>query len=261
MPHPVGIVAIVGNLVGGLALLVSAGAVAYLLTLTGSGNSISSVFEDDVAGTTTIAFPTLMALLSTVGFFFGQFGLRGQWGGGTPSAKEHFTVDLRPLTVRSHALLLGFALLAWAAVMVIPLVLDSRGALAADDGSSALDQYWFVVTVYGAITGAVTAMVGTSLVKKLTYNASLRRRISEIRAGSPSQTWWRSFSHTWRAELGIGGLGGAALGLAPLGLHLNSATYALSFAAVGTALLITGLVLALNAWRSGMPVERVESYT
>ena len=257
------IVGIVGNIVGVLALLVAAGAVYWLLTLTAGGDSISSVFEDDVAGTTTIAFPTLMALLSMVGFFFGQFAVRGKWGmgGGSIFAGGAFKVDLRPISVAVHALLFLLALIAWALVMVVPLVIDAQGGIDATEGSSALDQYWFTVTVYGAITGALAAMTGVSLLKKLTYNNSLQRNFSSIEPGSPSQKRWRVISHIWRAELGHAGLSGAALGLAPLGLHLGSAVYGWSFAAVGVLLLVAAIVLALNSWRSGLPVERVESYT
>jgi hypothetical protein len=59
----------------------------------------------------------------------------------------------------------------------------------------------------------------------------------------------------------VAALGGASLGLAPLGVHLDSSAYGFSFAAAGVALLVVAVVLALNAWRSGLPVERVESYT
>jgi hypothetical protein len=257
------VVGIVGNIVGVLALLVAAGAVYWLYNLTAGGDSIGSVFDDDVAGTTTIAFPTLMVLLSLVGFFFGQFAVRGKWGmgGGSLFSGGSFTVDLRPISIGLHAALLGVALIAWALVVGGPLVVEAQGGIAATDGSSALDQYWFAVTVYGAITGALAAVVAVSLLKKLTYNPSLARNASSIEAGSGAQKWWRAFSHIWRTELGVAGLAGAALGLAPLGLHLDSAAYGLSFAAVGVALLLVAIVLALNSWRSGLPVERVESYT
>ncbi|NOJ61138.1 hypothetical protein [Arthrobacter sp. 260] len=257
------IVAVVGNLVGAGALLVAAGAVFWLLSLTAGDNSISSVFEDDVAGTSTIAFPTLMGLLSMIGFFFGQFALRGRWGESRVSGSSggSFAVDLRPISVWLHALLLGLAIIAWILVMVMPLVLDLRGEIAASDGSSAREQFWFIVTVYGTITGALAAMVGMSLVKKLTYNRALKRHGWSVEQGSATQLWWRNVSHIWRTELGIAALGGAALGLAPLGLHLNSALYGLSFTAAGIILLVLSLRFALNAWRSGLPIERVESYT
>ena len=250
------IVGIVGNIVGIAALLVGAGFVFWLMSLTGGGDSISSVFENDIGGTTTIAFPTLMALLSLTGFIFGQFAVRGRWGFGSKSifAGGSFTVDLRPISVGLHAFFLIVAIAVWAYIVAVPV---ARGDALAD----ARDQFWFVVTVYGAITGALVAMTALSLLKKLTYNAALQRHGSSIVAGSRAQVWWRAFSHQWRAELGIGGLGGAALGLAPLGIHLDSALYGLSFAAVGIVLLIGATLLALNSWRSGLPVERVESYT
>ena len=250
------IIGIVGNLVGIAALLVGAGAVVWLMSLTGGGNSISSVFEDDIGGTTTIAFPTLMALLSLTGFIFGQFAVRGRWGFGSKSifSGGSFTVDLRPISAGLHAVLVLVALAAWISVVAVPV---ARG----DELAGARDQFWFVVTVYGAITGALVAMTALSLLKKLTYNAALQRKGSSIVAGSRAQVWWRRFSHQWRAELGIGGLGGAALGLAPLGIHLDSALYGFSFAAVGIVLLFGATLLALNSWRSGLPVERVESYT
>jgi hypothetical protein len=257
------IVGIVGNLIGVAALAVGIGAVIWLLNLTASGNSISSAVEDDVAGTTTIAFPTLMALLSMIGFFFGQFAVRGRWGMGgvAPFSGGNFTVDLRPISVGLHTLFLVLAVLAWVLVMVLPVAADARGALDIPDGSSAAEQFWFTVTVYGAITGVIAAMVAVSLLKKLTYNPALQRNESSIAVGSPAQKWWRGFSHIWRAELGIAGAGGAAIGLSPLGLHLGSAAYGFGALVIGVALIALAVLAALNAWRSGLPVERVESYT
>jgi uncharacterized membrane protein len=145
--------------------------------------------------------------------------------------------------------------------MVLPVAADARGALDIPDGSSAAEQFWFTVTVYGAITGVIAAMVAVSLLKKLTYNPALQRNESSIAVGSPAQKWWRGFSHIWRAELGIAGAGGAAIGLSPLGLHLGSAAYGFGALVIGVALIALAVLAALNAWRSGLPVERVESYT
>ena len=257
------IIAIVGNLVGAVALVIAVGAVLWLLALTAGGDSIGSVFPDDSAGTSTIAFPTLMTFLSMIGFFFGQFAVRGRWSMAArkPAADGNYTVDLRPIGVGLHSVFLLLAVLAWALVMVVPVVADARGALNTGDGSSATEQFWFTVTVYGAITGVIAAMVAVSLVKKLTYNRALLRHRSSIDAGSASQTWWRTFSHIWRAELGIAGCAGAALGLSPLGIHLHSAVYGLGALAIGLALGAVAVLTALNSWRSGLPVERVESYT
>jgi hypothetical protein len=257
------IVAIVGNLVGALALVVAIGAVVWLLDLTAGGDSIGSVFPDDSAGTSTIAFPTLMTFLSMIGFFFGQFAVRGRWSKarGEPAADGNYKVDLRPIGAGLHGVFLLLAVLAWALVMVVPVVADSRGQLNTGDGSSAAEQFWFTVTVYGAITGVIAAMVAVSLLKKLTYNRALLRHRSFIDPGSASQMWWRTFSHIWRAELGIAGFAGAALGLSPLGIHLHSAVYGVGALVVGLALGAVAVLAALNAWRSGLPVGRVESYT
>jgi len=257
------IIAVVGNLVGVLALLVAVGSVAGLLALTAGGDSIGSVFPDDRAGTSTIAFPTLMVFLSMIGFFFGQFAVRGRWSfaPGQRAAAGNQKVDLRPIGVGLHAFFLLLAVLAWALVMVVPVVADTRGALNTGDGSSATEQFWFTVTVYGTITGVLAAMVAVSLLKKLTYNKALLRHRSVIDEGSASQTWWRTVSHIWRVELGIAGCAGAALGLSPLGIHLHSAVYGFGALAIGLALGATAVLVALNSWRSGLPVERVESYT
>jgi hypothetical protein len=204
-----------------------------------------------------------MAFLSMTGFFFGQFAVRGRWGlgGGAPLSGGNFTVELRPIGVALHAVFLAGAALAWLLVMVLPVVADARGAIDIPDGSSAAEQLWFTVTVYGALTGVLAAMVAVSLLKKLTYNRSLRANEASIANGSPSQRWWRRFSHIWRAELGIAGAGGAALGLSPLGVHLDSAAYGVGALALGGALSAVAVLAALNSWRSGLPVERVESYT
>jgi hypothetical protein len=44
-------------------------------------------------------------------------------------------------------------------------------------------------------------------------------------------------------------------------VHLDSAAYGFGALAIGLALIIIAVLVALNAWRSGLPVERVESYT
>jgi len=257
------IVAIGGNLIGAGALLVGAAAVVWLLTYTAGGGRISAVFPDDIGGTETIMFPALMAGLSMIGFFFGQYAVRGRWeaAGGRAASGGSFAVLLRPISVRLHALFLGFALTAWVLVMVVPVVLDASGALDIAEGSSAAIQFWFTVTVYGVITGLLAGMIALSLVKKLTYDDRLAQNGSRITPGSHSQLWWRRFSHIWRAEVGIAGAAGAALGLSPLGVHLQSPAYGIGAVGIGSALMAIAVALALNSWRSGLPVERVESYT
>ncbi|MCR2827023.1 hypothetical protein [Microbacterium sp. zg.Y909] len=256
-------VAVAGNLVGAVALLVAIGAVVWLLTYTAGGGRISAVFPDDIGGTETIAFPTLMVGLSMIGFFLGQYAVRGRWevAGGKASSGGSFAVLLRPISVRLHALFLACALTAWVLVMVVPVVLDASGALDIAGGSSAAIQFWFTVTVYGVITGLLAGMIALSLLKKRTYNDRLARNKSQVTPGSHSQLWWRKFSHIWRAELGIAGFAGAAFGLSPLGVHLQSPLYGFGALAIGVVLMTIAVLLALNAWRSGLPVERVESYT
>lgn len=256
------ILAVAGNLVGVAALAVAAGAVAWLLALTAGGDSVATMFEDDVAGTSTIAFPTLMLLLSMVAFFFGQYAWRGRWGV-TPGSRAggSFSVDLRPLGAGAHAVLLALPLVAWLLVMVMPVVRDAQGALRIPEGSSAAEQFWLTVSVYGVISGVLTAMVAVSLLKKLTFNRALTRHAAAIREGSRSQLWWRAFSHIWRAELAVAAFAGAALGLSPLGVHLHSPEFGWSAVGIGLGLIAVAVALALNAWRSGLPVERVESYT
>jgi hypothetical protein len=257
-------VAIVGNAVGALALLVAIVAVAAILWFTNQDVSIGSVIEDDAAGTTTIAFPFLMVLLSMIGFFFGQFASRGRWGAVEKTSivsSGTFRVELRPIGVGLHVLFLVLALLAWMLVVLLPVVLEVAGTVDPAAGSSAAEQFWFTVVVYAIVTGGIAAVVAVSLLKKVTYNRSLERGRGSIVDGSPAQVAWRRFSHIWRGELAIAALGGAALGLSPLGIHLDSAAYGLAFAAAGVALLLASILLALNSWRSGLPVERVESYT
>lgn len=255
---------IIGNLVGVLALLAALAAVFAILWFTNQGVSIGSVFEDDSSGTTTIAFPFLMTALSMIAFFFGQFSTRGRWGAEKKSSvlsSGSFRVDLRPISVGLHALFLALAVVAWVLVSPVPVALESSGAVNPPPGSSAAEQFWFTVVVYSAVTGGIAAVVGVSLLKKLTYSTLLERGGSGIVDGSPAQVAWRRFSHIWRGELMIAAIAGAALGLSPLGVHLDSAAYGLSFAVVGAVLLAASVAMALNSWRSGLPVERIESYT
>lgn len=255
---------IVGNVVGALALVAAIVSVAAVLWFTNQGVSIGSVFDDDSAGTMTIAFPFLMTVLSMIAFFFGQFATRGRWGAQQKSSalsSGTFRVDLRPISVGLHGLFFVLAILAWVLVAPVPVALEASGAVNPPPGSSAAEQFWFTVVVYAAVTGAIAAVVGVSLLKKLTFSRSLERGRGSIVDGSASQVAWRRFSHIWRGELMIAALAGAALGLSPVGLHLDSAAYGLSFIAVGAVLLAAAVAMALNSWRSGLPVERIESYT
>ena len=255
---------IVGNVVGALALVAAIVSVAAILWFTNQGVSIGSVFDDDSAGTMTIAFPFLMTVLSMIAFFFGQFATRGRWGAQQKSSalsSGTFRVDLRPISVGLHGLFFVLAILAWVLVAPVPVALEASDAVNPPPGSSAAEQFWFTVVVYAAVTGAIAAVVGVSLLKKLTFSRSLERGRGSIVDGSASQVAWRRFSHIWRGELMIAALAGAALGLSPVGLHLDSAAYGLSFIAVGAVLLAAAVAMALNSWRSGLPVERIESYT
>jgi hypothetical protein len=257
-------VAIVGNVVGVVALLVAIASVTAILWFTSQDVSIGSVIDDDPAGTMTIALPFLMALLSMIGFFFGQFATRGRWGTSEKASmlqSGSFRVDLRPVGVGLHGLLLCLSVLAWVLLVPVPVALEAAGTVNPPAGGSAAEQFWFTVVVYAVVTGAIAAVVAVSLLKKVTYNRSLKHGRSSIVDGSPSQVAWRRFSHIWRGELMIAAAAGAALGLSPLGIHLDSPGYGLAFAAVGAVLLIVSLAMALNSWRSGLPVERVESYT
>lgn len=257
-------VGIGGNAVGAVALLVAIAALAAILVFTNQGVSIGSVFEDDSAGTMTIAVPFLLVLLSATGFFFGQFATRGRWGSSDKTSvlsSGSFRVDLRPIGVGLHLLLLVTAVIAWVLVVLLPVALETAGTVNPPPGSSAAKQFWFAVVVYALVSGALAAVVAVSLLKKVTYNRLLGRGRSSIVDGSPAQIAWRRLSHIWRGELVLAGLAGAALGLSPLGIHLDSASYTLAFAAAGVALLVAAITMALNSWRSGLPVERVESYT
>lgn len=257
-------VGVVGNLVGALALAAAIVSVSGILWFTNQGVSIGSVVDDDSSGTGTIAFPFLMTVLSTIAFFFGQFATRGRWGAEQKTSalsSGTFRVELRPLSVGLHTLFFVLAVVAWVLVAPVPVALEASGAVNPPPGSSAAEQFWFTVVVYAAVTGAIAAVIGVSLLKKLTFAGRLERGRGSIVDGSPSQQAWRRFSHIWRGELGVAALAGAALGLCPLGLHLDSAAYGVSFAAVGLVLLAGSVVLALSSWRSGLPVERIESYT
>ena len=180
---------------------------------------------------------------------------------GPVRASGTFTVILRPLSPSLHASLLLVAVVAWFLVLPLPVLLARTGTLDPSPGSSAEDQFWFTVVVYGVVTAAIAAVVGGSLLKKLTYNRLLGRGRDSIVNGSPSQVRWRIFSHIWRGELMVAAFGGVGVGLAPLGIHLDSPAFGFGAFGVGTALLVISVALALNSWRSGLPVERVESYT
>ncbi|MBT2586791.1 hypothetical protein [Arthrobacter sp. ISL-95] len=254
------------TLILGIALtLAGVGLVAFLLVLTGSGTPIREVFPDDRTGTTTIAAPFLVLMFGFIALVFGNFALRGTWSllreeeqpRGKPGT---WRVDLRPINPVIHGFLVLVGFAAWFAVLALPAYLDTQGLIAAKDGSTARSQLWFIVVVYGLISGAITAMVAMSLLKKLTYNRLLARSISTLTPGPKQAFWWR-FSHIWRGELGAAAVGGSALGLAPLAAHFGSGLNLALSLTVGLVAMLLSAALALNSWRSGMPVERVESYT
>ena len=168
-------------------------------------------------------------------------------------------VTLNALPMRTHVAWLTTAFAVWVLLVPVPVWLYTNHWWPATLGFSARNAALFILFFNGSIAALLCGMSAASLLKKRTYDARAAAGADSIVAGSHSVAFWRWFSHRWRMELTIGGVGAILLGLVPM-----FGVYELPVGAVlsgVSGLCIVGLsaYLCLNAWRSGEDLRQGES--
>lgn len=177
------------------------------------------------------------------------------WRGGSTSAK------FKPLPLGLHAAWLLLPLAAWVLLVLIPLQNLIGGtawpAGLEDDNATAV---WMLLASYGGLAAALFAVILVSLVKKAVYMARVQSHPEAV-DGSAGKGLWRWITFRWRFDLWLAGLGGAFVGLCWIALGFEDTPFFITSLCIGLALVVAGLLLAVNYWRAGEPLGAAESYS
>lgn len=257
-------------LVGGILVAIALGVLAVLVGVTAQGGDLNDFAGDASWGTNLVAAPIMILMLAAAPLFLAEFHRRGQW-----SRRERGfvqggsnVVELRPAPLWTRLLFIALSLLAWVALILVPVRLD----ITTDAFAQAGDSLWALLVLYGFIASGMAGVLLFSLLKRLTYERLAKRFGDQIVTGSVSQVFWRAVSYRFRFELWFAFGFGAILGTIPL-VYQSAADncYTASCAivpdpawlawiawiAVGTGAL--ALIGSLNAWRSGKSLYSGES--
>ncbi|MCU1423418.1 MAG: hypothetical protein JWN36_3069 [Microbacteriaceae bacterium] len=243
-------------------VLISAADARPLDPVTGDPAPLYLIADDGTPAARWIVIaPGGLLLVAACLVIFGELIRRGAWTERETTLLEGGSnvVDLVALPLRAHIAWLCAAVLAWCAVIAVPSILQSVGSWPGTLSPTARDAVWFVLALNGAFPAGLAAASAVSLLKKRTFDARAERGRATIREGSPAQRFWRLFSHRWRAELWIAAVAGAFAGSAPVAATNGAGVVAAVLLAIGVVLGALSVALALNAWRSGESLRRVES--
>ncbi len=257
-------------LIGGILVAIALGVLAVLIGVTAQGGDLNDLAGDADWGTNLVAAPIMILMLAAAPLFLAEFHRRGQWS----SRERGFiqggsnVVELQPAPLWTRLLFIALSLMAWGALILVPVQLDITTDAFADAG----DSLWVLLVMYGIIASGLAAVLLFSLLKRLTYERLANRFGDQIETGSVSQVFWRAMSYRFRFELWFAFGFGAILGTIPL-VYQSAADncYTASCAivpdpswlawilwiAVGTGAL--ALLGSLNAWRSGKSLYSGES--
>lgn len=220
---------------------------------------IADAYTD--AENTIRAVPAALILLATCCLIPAELLRRGAWSERETTFMKGGSkvVALDALPLRTHVAWLTTAFAAWVILVPVPVFLSMREWWPSTLGFSARGASWYVLAFNGSIAALLCGMSAASLLKKKTYDARAAAGADSIVAGSRSVTFWRWFSHRWRMELTIGGVGAILLGLIPV-LGVNGAALGAGICAIfGLCLAALSAYLCLNSWRSGEDLRQVES--
>ncbi|WP_349899379.1 hypothetical protein [Parafrigoribacterium soli] len=205
--------------------------------------------------------PAVLLLLATCCLIPAELLRRGAWSqrettffrGGSN------VVALNALPVRTHVAWLTAAFAAWVVLVPVPVFLYVREWWPATLEAGARGAAWYVLAFNGSIAALLCGISAASLLKKKTYDARATAGAAAIDSDSRDARLWRWFSHRWRMELTLGGVGAILLGLVPvLGVTASPAGAAIT-GVIGLCVAGLSVYLCLNAWRSGEDLHQVES--
>ena len=161
-----------------------------------------------------------------------------------------------------HGLWLTVSLLLGAFLVILPVA----GRLTGGWPYSVRDPFAFdgLWLIYGSIVVGIAVTCGVSLFKKVFYLRDVATgRITS--AGGPGKTFWRWVDYRWRLDLWVAGLGGLLVALAPFALPasqkptVEEIVPSIVVTACGAALIVLGLVMARQFWRTGEELGSGES--
>lgn len=176
---------------------------------------------------------------------------RGFWQGGSNTA------TLRVLSPGVHLAWVAAPVLAWAALIAVPLGLAATGGWPSNLHYSIEDDVWFLLGLYGGVASGIAALVAVSLVKKLAW----ARRVAAgttLPAGTGS-AFWRGATYFWRFDLWLAFIGGAFLGPCWMALYFEDPPFFFATLGLGTVFLGLAVITACNFWRSGENLAAGES--
>lgn len=210
-----------------------------------------------------IALPGVLLVAALVFLFFGvfqrraaEFGARDRkWlqGGSIVSL-------MKPLGTKPHLLWVAVALVFWLLLVIVPVIVSTAGGWPTNLDETQSGYTFLTIGVYGGLAAAVMFVLITSLVKKTSYVAALRKRGDRARGGGPGKGFWRWFTFRWRFDLWLAGVGGALIGTCWIALIFDDTGFFFGALAIGVVLVALGVLTAVQYWRAGQPLGTGESF-
>ncbi|MDQ0734728.1 hypothetical protein [Arthrobacter agilis] len=162
------------------------------------------------------------------------------------------------LSPRAHLGWLGVALVFWIVLIPVPVLLAVRGGWPATVRELPQGHVWANLGIYGGITAAVAGTLLVSHFKKQHYLALVAAH--DPRLDEPQRGIWRWATFRWRFDLWLGALGGALSGASLIALPYDGVVALAIPLALGTSLMVLGVLLGRQYWRSHMPLGLAESF-
>ena len=172
-------------------------------SITVPGAFLLSEQQSDIVSQLIAAPGVLLLFATTLLFFFvllrqgTTIGVenRGSGKGGT------VTSQLKPLETRYHLAWIAVAVIAWLALIVLPLLLAAGGGWPVSLDETQESFTFLTLGAYGGLSAALAVMMSVSLAKKTAYRAAILRRGDRALSGGAGKSFWRWFTFRWRFDL------------------------------------------------------------
>lgn len=253
-PNPAALY-VIGILIAGLG--VAALAMLYARGMAGEPLDGALPFVSD--GTGALATPGVLFLIAMVPLFIAELMRRARWEVRARSFVRGGSVGvvITPTPVWGVLLWLAVAVVAW--IVLVPVALSGEAERSATD--AAASEFRTLIAVYGFVAAAIVGIIALSLLKRVTY-ARLAARFGPAPQGG--RTVWALMTVQWRLDSWFAALGAGLLGCIPLlvvvpadeTVDVTALAWVIGLGVFG---ILAGVVLALNAWRSGEPYGAAES--
>lgn len=256
--------------VGSLLIVLALVALVTLAVRILRGTDLRQFSEGEQWGENLVTLPILILMLAAAPMFLAEYQRRGVWMSRDRGFFEGGSnvVVTRPLRLWARALWILVSVVAWVALIVIPVQIDIRTDALADVDES----LWTLLVTNGIFASGMAMVLVFSLLKRLTYDRLATRFADRVIYGSFNQLFWRFVSYRFRFELWFAFGFGAILGTIPL-VYRTAAERCFTetcvlvpdpdwlawifWIALGSGVL--ALLGCLNGWRSGKQLESGES--